>query len=755
MKERSEREVAIQKAAQEAEQEATIAIQMAKEEATSAIQRAKEEFEGELRTRELQILDAAEAECNDAWRGREESLKREFQILLSEELEGLKGELSAHYDLLLGAKDEELELAAKKMAEAEELHQRQLKVLGEETERMAEVLWHDACEQIDEAAEETIDRVEQLRRENTELQTLVGDKTKQIEARERDLVDMQRANERELANMQRELAESVSRVETSCSIKLAALSDDVEKLSSERRKILLAYEEAENECEIMKEELGRVVSDLELRCREQTQTAQTFEAERDRLRSQVGELTACKELLQRQAADLAHEKAELVERCRTLDRASNESKLVNDGLAREITRLSGEAEEARRENTRINRELGDANQALAALKQERREAAAETDRRLKQKDGMLADALASIKRTSSETTAREPVVVHLHGDQNRVSGDDSSRFERNELQSKVLRLQRENLRLESESSSGLDQRAAATESKDLLNERVETLVQENARLKRMIQMMRKELESIASPEISADNGGVNTEANKSRDNALANQLHQCREYLDVLLETKYTPLGSREEGSEVAYLRSRLRSQDQVIDELQAELITLQLDDNNKGRINNTSCLREQELIQRLEETTDEVEALLRENDRLLRLSNELRTKLLQYKPSPRPSASSSADAGLPHLGTVAYPSLDDAILAETSIGNIDDVEEQSVQQACVVGRKPPLANSNPDSRPSRTAYGGFMPDISTSASGRATESQLEALRKMISRKKKELVVEKRIRNWNVKGDRG
>jgi len=117
--------------------------------------------------------------------------------------------------------------------------------------------------------------------------------------------------------------------------------------------------------------------------------------------------------------------------------------------------------------------------------------------------------------------------------------------------------------------------------------------------------------------------------------------------------------------------------------------------------------LREQELIQRLEETTDEVEALLRENDRLLRLSNDLRTKRLQCNPPSRQShVSSSVDAGLSRLGKVAdNPSLDDAILAETSMGNIDDVEEQSVHQACVVGGKPPLTTSHADSRPSRTAY--------------------------------------------------
>lgn len=160
--------------------------------------------------------------------------------------------------------------------------------------------------------------------------------------------------------------------------------------------------------------------------------------------------------------------------------------------------------------------------------------------------------------------------MHLHGDQSRVSGDDKSRFELNELRAKVLRLQRENLRLEGRSSSCLDQRAAAAEAKDLSNERVEALVQENTRLKMMIQMMRKELENMASP---ADDGD-DAEANKSRENALADRLHRCREYLDVLLETKYTSLGSREEGAEVAYLRSRLHSQDQIIDELQAELIT-------------------------------------------------------------------------------------------------------------------------------------------------------------------------------------
>ena len=634
-KERAERDAAIQKAARDSEQEATIAIQ-----------RAKEEFEGELRKRELQILDAFDTDFNDAWRGREESLKREFRILLSDELDGLKAELSAHYEGLLGVKDEELVLrdkrAAEQMAGAEEKHQRHLELMGEETERMAEVLWHEAYEQFNDAAEETIAHerkiAEKLRSENSELQTLVRDKEKEIEARERDLVEMQRANALELADMQRGLAESVSKVETSCSLKVAALSDDVEKLSNEKRKVLLAYEEAENACEIMREELGRV-SDLELRYRDQTQTSQTFAAERDRLRSQVGELTACKDLLTRQAADLADEKAELVERCRALDRVSKESKLANDGLANEIARLSTEAEEARRENKRIGRELGDAKEALAALKRERRESAAEADRRLKQKDEMLADALASINRSSSETTAREPVVVHLHGDQSRVSGDANSRSELNELRSKVLRLQRENLRLESASASGPDQRAAAAESNDQLNERVETLVQENARLKRMIQMMRKELEGMTSAETLADDGD-NKEANKSRENA-----------------------------------------------------------------IDKTSSLRERELIKRLEETTDEVEVLIRENDHLLRLSNDLRTKLLQCKPSSRLwNASSSADTGfLRRPSSVADRSLDDAILAETSMGNIDDVEEQSVQQACVVGGKPPLVAGNADSRPSRT----------------------------------------------------
>ena len=373
LKERAERDVAIQKAAHGAEQEAT-----------SAIQRAKETLEGALRTRELQIFDAAEAEFSEAWRGREESLKRKFQTLLSDELDALKGELSAHYEGLLREKDDD---AAKQAAETEELHQRQLEVLGEETERMAEELWHDACEQFDEAAEETLKRehkiAEQLRIENSELQANVRDKERQIEANERDLVDMQRARERDLVDAQRKLAESVSRVETSCNLKMEALSDDVEKLAKENRKILVAYQEAENECEIMREELGRV-SDLELRYREQTRTAQTFQAERDRLRSQVGELTACNHLLERQSADLADEKGELVDRCRALDKATKDSKLASDGFAKEIARLSSEAEEARRENKRIDCELGDARQALVALKQKRRENAVETERRLKQ-----------------------------------------------------------------------------------------------------------------------------------------------------------------------------------------------------------------------------------------------------------------------------------------------------------------------------------------------------------------------------------
>ena len=115
---------------------------------------------------------------------------------------------------------------------------------------------------------------------------------------------------------------------------------------------------------------------------------------------------------------------------------------------------------------------------------------------------------------------------------------------------------------------------------------------------------------------------------------------------------------------------------------------------------------RDQELIQRLEEATDEIESLLNENEKLMQLSNELRFELANTKPRYNPTTSEDF-ARLPDQGR--HVDIDeneqtmlDAILTGQSRSCCDS-ESQESEVACV-GRRPPITNAS-DYRPSKTAY--------------------------------------------------
>ena len=119
---------------------------------------------------------------------------------------------------------------------------------------------------------------------------------------------------------------------------------------------------------------------------------------------------------------------------------------------------------------------------------------------------------------------------------------------------------------------------------------------------------------------------------------------------------------------------------------------------------------REQELILRLEEASDEIEALLRENERLMNTSNELRFELQRSKSRQ----SSSSLSRQPHRQARDNnetlhgheQEVLDAILNDRSRGDEDERHESGVDDvACIVGRKSPLTTNMAESRPSKTAY--------------------------------------------------
>ena len=108
---------------------------------------------------------------------------------------------------------------------------------------------------------------------------------------------------------------------------------------------------------------------------------------------------------------------------------------------------------------------------------------------------------------------------------------------------------------------------------------------------------------------------------------------------------------------------------------------------------------REKELIQKLEEATDEIESLLVENDKLSRLSNGLRFELNKTKPSSSSLTTRSVDSEpLANEQTML-----DAILNDQS-RSCESERSRDYEEVACIGRKPPLVSVT-NSRPSKTAY--------------------------------------------------
>jgi len=150
-----------------------------------------------------------------------------------------------------------------------------------------------------------------------------------------------------------------------------------------------------------------------------------------------------------------------------------------------------------------------------------------------------------------------------------------------------------------------------------------------------------------------------------------------------------------------------------------------------------------------LEEATEEIEALLGENEKLMMLSNELRFKLqTKAGQSSLPSNLQQTPSMECHDETREYEqAMLEAILTDQSTRSCDSKGHDDYLEVACVGRRPPLSSAD-ESRPSKTAYGSRP----RTASDRTTASQRQSFKRLLGRKKKELSVEKsKIRNWNVK----
>ena len=113
----------------------------------------------------------------------------------------------------------------------------------------------------------------------------------------------------------------------------------------------------------------------------------------------------------------------------------------------------------------------------------------------------------------------------------------------------------------------------------------------------------------------------------------------------------------------------------------------------------NDPTKREQELIQKLEEATYEIEALLTENEKLMKLSNGLRFDLEKSNGQPFSHENSQQQSELDHQDMTQE---NEQLILDAML-NDQSSESRESEVACF-GWKPPMSSAS-DCRPSKTAY--------------------------------------------------
>ena len=586
---------------QESELAIKDAVHRVEHDAANAIECARKEMEQSLQQRENDIFKAAHAKMEEEWSVREDHLRQEFETILSTELEEQHCKLTTQYESIIQdkvesikAKEDEMKL---QLSTLEEQHQQKIREMRQKMEIVAEEIWNDACEQFGAAADDKIsqslafadeqceardEQISMLLEERTMLQKLLNEKEALLEQQTKDL-----------AKMKSEWKDSESKLHSRYEKEMALLSDEATKLALDNEQLQHTLCEIESENDLLTRELTRCqleIKTLNTKYTEQKQLVNSSDGEKQRFESRIGELSACNQLLERQLSDMKEENKDLATSSKSLKKRIDNLVQVNEELSSKESTLSNRVDELQQKNDNIERRHNDSIAHINSLEHEQREYMREMEQRMKQKDKMLADTLDSLN-TGSKSRSSEPVVVHLHSTNANGNNSDTANathghghdrlsVECNSLRSKVLQLQRENFRLQSElmsnnKNSQRDQGDTNNNNDDNdgknSNAEIDTLQQENNSLKTIVSMMRKEMETTVAT--TANDEGTEKSTLPS-DLLLEQQLLQCRSYLDLLLR-KNEKVDEKSRGfrgsDEVSFLRSKYQELHRTADELREE----------------------------------------------------------------------------------------------------------------------------------------------------------------------------------------
>lgn len=734
---------------QESELIIKAAVQHAESNAAASIERAKMEMNEHIKQQEDEMFLSIRSKIEGDWTAREDCLRREFQTVLSLDLKNQHVKLTSQYDEIVKQKDMAIvaneEATKRRIHEMEEGHQNKVGELRHKMEVAAEEIWNEACTKFSATADERIshyliladeqctardEQISLLLEERVELQKLMSDKDVLVERIDRDLKEIEKSS----TDKSRRNKEELSRV-----------IEEARHLARENDEINKARKQMELDNGMLTNELSKYKIEhnaLQSKCRQLKEKVNSFNCEKQRYESHIGELSACRQLLDQQLKDLREENKELTLVSEGITNKIDELGRNDERNSDKISSLNATVSELQEKNHDLERKYNAAITQINSLEQERREYARLLEDGMKQNSRLLNEA---IEKSGQRSRSDQPVIVNLHGN---IGGDgtnmnDKISSECNTLRSRVLQLQRENFLLENELMSIKKGRQGHQKNVNLNNhdgEYVESLSQENNSLKTILSMMRKEMEVAGE---SNDPPGRDKSL-LPYDVTFEQQLYQCRLYLDLLLKTRDPNYahGHGFAGEEVAFLRSKYQELHRSADELREENQRLhRMCNGSSGRndYDDEPTHRERELILRLEDSTNEIEALLTENEKLAKISNELRFELLNMNSDDRFTSGSSRDEV---KNRFQEQEMLDAIMNDQSRScgsersSPNNSRKIHVSKVTCVGTKPPLAAKAVERK---------APPV-------IKKVDIDRKTKEIARKKKEIAIEKaKIRNWNVK----
>eukprot|EP00984_Skeletonema_dohrnii_P020289 scaffold9836_cov164-Skeletonema_dohrnii-CCMP3373.AAC.3 len=683
---RKEQEVeSIRRECEDTIKRATQQIEM---EADERIRHAMKEMEQYLEHRQNEIYAAASVEMEKNWRRREDSLKEEVKIVLESELERQHDKLASHYESVIYSKDCDIKLAEEDMKQqlikAEERHQSEINTMEQKMDQVAKEIWNDAREQFAAAADEEIahflattkSQCKDLTEENLELRRILDEKESIVKDNIRNMKEME--------DTFQDVASEVNRVHAR---EMADISDQSSRLIQDNDRLKRAMHEIGSENDHLRDELhlsNMMNKSLEVKCKDQMKIIDTVDMSKSESSSRINELTACNELLKRQMADLTSEHKALV--------AENEKqRLIICDLTSENKKQAAAIDELRETNqsseatcATLMQNLTKAKQQIASLEQERSAYTTQANQLMERNDRLHSEKISLYEqKLASAKDEANAIVQTAQNDLNTLSS------ECNNLRSRILQLQRDNFRLETDlmDSHQQKQRYSTRKDEEAMPEPptqdTQKLKDENKALKEIITMMRNEVESAVSDESPAES---------SRESIIERQLSLCRAYLDLLLNTSNKRSTKYDE---LSFLRAKNQELLQLIDQLRHEsLLYNSSHPLEKQNNEDVPSMQEQQLISRLEEATDEIDALLQERDQLMKLSNELKFELQRANQHIQSCITSNT------MGQESCAQEDegtgqilDAILSDFSASYDGESHEEPEAVACI-GTKPPTGNT-------------------------------------------------------------